>query len=506
MNGANGRYTFYTTIPAIIGLEQEIPIYRAITDSSSPGESTTSVIQLRGIELQIYLYSFVSSQYPEAAVWKSEHGFASAKGYAVLDGRVYRDQDLVELATAECMNPFELAARISAMREKLREYIVSSNGDYVAYCDSGEDIHGFSFHENYLAQSVRGLLSSGPANFLVSRAVLTGTGGPVFHENTFCLSPRLSYTQSDNHAGGFGQPKNERLHLVTSDQIYSPTTIALQAGMTAFAVRLTELGLLPEAPVHFFLSIEEFNAHVPGKEDALFVAAVEYQRQVFLAARQYADTCVDNGLFPLFGEHAATEHLLALWDDRLTLLEQYCLDWDVEKLANDCEWAAKAVYISSMREQCGKPGWDDSGHVTDEEITACKELTNFAPSTNEAIAFQETFGDWEKSLTEEFSVPRAAFRAYVLSTTRTSRDTARVRMNWESISVKAPDHRDASFFTLPTPFHGANELPSAVARARNTPVRNIAKLVVASQIDTLGQASPQRVLADSAGIEARLGR
>ncbi|HMS24884.1 MAG TPA: proteasome accessory factor PafA2 family protein, partial [Acidimicrobiia bacterium] len=198
MNGANGRYSFYKTIPAIIGLEQEIPIYRVITDSSSPGESTPSVIQLRGIELQIYLYSFVSSQYPEAAVWKSEHGFASTKGYAVHDGRVYRDQDLVELATAECMNPFELAARISAMRENLREFIANSNGAYIAYCDSGEDIHGFSFHENYLAQKTQGLLSSDPANFLVSRAVLTGTGGPAFHENTFCLSPRLSYTQSDS--------------------------------------------------------------------------------------------------------------------------------------------------------------------------------------------------------------------------------------------------------------------------------------------------------------------
>ena len=445
----------------------------------------------------------MSSQYPEAAVWKSEHGFASAKGYAVHDGRVYRDQDLVELATAECMNPFELAARMSAMRENLREFIANSNGAYIAYCDSGEDIHGFSFHENYLAQKTQGLLSSDPANFLVSRAVLTGTGGPAFHENTFCLSPRLSYTQSDSHSAGFGQPKNERLHLVTSDQIYSPTTIALQAGMTAFAVRLTELDLLPQAPLHFFLSIEEFNAHVPGKEDALFVAAVEYQRQVFLAARQYADTCVDNGLFPLFGDHAATEQLLALWDDRLTLLEQYCIDWDVSKLSNDCEWAAKALYISSMREQSSNPCWDESGHVTDEEITACKELTNFVPISAEAIAFQETFGSWDRSLTETFSVPRAAFRAYVLAATKGSRDNVRVRSDWETISVNTLDPRDTSVFRLPTPFHGANEFPPVLSRAKNTPIQNVADLVVASQLDTLEQTSPQRVLTNAAGIAAR---
>ncbi len=446
-----------STRPIVVGVEQEVPVYRVFKENGR--EITKKIHQITAGFMHDFIMDFIRECYPHSLYWYKE-------GVAVRDGRIYQDVGQLELSTAECMNPFELATRISSMREKLREYLIFLEGTHIAYCDSAGREHSTSFHENYYSSLCLNQLE-GLTNFLYSRIVLTGTGGPsekVLRNNFYlCLSPRLGRTYDLIGIRETDLDGMARVHVTSSDQIMSPATIALQVGITAFAIRLHELGQLPIPDNLFNISSENVNSHVPGREDETFVKAVCFQRAIYKESRAYAAMCREEGFSRIFGDEESLEYFFALWDRRLDLLEQYCKDWKLAPLTEEFEWAVKAELVYSLREREDR---DITDPLTAKEMWLCSEFTSFIPATKKIEQLQRPFLYCDDSYRDIFFIPRAAARAQIIALAAECDDQYLVRyMDWTGVMLESP----RKLIDLSTPFHGLNEIDPSVCLSANRP-------------------------------------
>lgn len=464
--------------PAVFGIEQEIPLqfcrdehgkiapWRQLCNGRTPFLTGQLVDQ----HLGDFIRSYVKNQYKNKYLVGP-----AASGFFVPDGRVYADQSRnFEICTTECSDPFELAQHVNNLRSALHNEIVHQGNRIRAFNDTGQKgDNTTSFHENYYSEisgdriDLTTFLNT-LIPFMVTRSVMTGTGGPD-SAGYMCLSPRMSHMELDissssTQSRGFFLLRDEahavdgiRVQAMSSDQIVSPLNIALQIGATAIAIRLAEHKLLPPTYPNWFERYENLNRQDLDGINDNFSRAVEYQRCVYQVAAQYAHDAKGQGLPSIFVSHRSVDQLLELWDERLTLLEQYLRnEHDLDTVAQYCEWAAKYALIRRAREKKNIPM---GMQLTSSESWACAELNAFEPAREGFVGIQSRFTQANIPYEGDYTVPRASARAeyitHELAAEARKHDLVR-KANWPHCEI-ARDNSPVFIYLMKEPFCGSRE-------------------------------------------------
>jgi hypothetical protein len=409
------------TVASAFGVEQEVPFYGTrnasgtfvpwTLDKGAPRKMVLVTSGHESLKWQIVRNGYDSTD------WVTAESGVYLKG-----GKLYKDVQCLEICTPECRDPYELAFRIEELRNAFRHAPDVQNLKFRIFINSMDREGAGSFHENYFqpyeySHHEAQIFAEELVPALVSRCVLTGAGGADLSDR-LCLSPRIfsmekvfsSTSQRDRgyvldreeHHVDFGR----RLQLMSSDQLLAPETVALQFGLTAFAVRLGELGFLPETKINWFAKSYRLIYQDIGATNEMFVAAVSYQRELLERARMYDNACKEKGLPRLLASDDATMRLFDTWERKLQLLSAYIDDHDLEAIADEFEWAQKYRFIEKRRARKNQPM---DVKLSSAEVWACMELTAFVPSFPAFAQCQEPFLDFDYE-DRGFSIPRAQAR------------------------------------------------------------------------------------------------
>ncbi len=250
-------------------------------------------------------------------------------------GRIYFDQLAhPEYATPECTNPLDLV-----IWDKAGELIVSrllADTRYRLF-KNNRDSQGNTWgcHENYspISRKPPNRYSTFD-NFLISRAVITGSG----------RLESQGYGLSQKNKGVFYAMKDDRLHVSEEDANVSEISTFLKAGTTGLVLRLIKDGFVYPgeglALPGLFLHREELKYPDGFRERiGIYVTA---QRRFLEAAKQYR------------GQDPITDKVLVLWEYVLDRLQENFMD-----LSRDLDWVIKLKLLLDSSEDFGWD-WNDS--------------------------------------------------------------------------------------------------------------------------------------------------
>lgn len=200
-------------------------------------------------------------------------GFGTEGMFLSNGSRFYVDAGLhPELATAECVDPWQAVQYIEAGHRILSNLVASvsnsrSSAAEIVCFRSNVDLSGgettWACHESYLHTRPPDELRTQLIPHLVTRIVYTGAGGfdPFSPGLEFTLAPRMSFfdsvvSNSSTDERGIWHTKSEplcegysRLHVLCGESLCSQTANFLKLGVTALILAMTDAGLEPGRPV-----------------------------------------------------------------------------------------------------------------------------------------------------------------------------------------------------------------------------------------------------------------
>ncbi|SLM88988.1 Pup--protein ligase [Brachybacterium nesterenkovii] len=276
-----------------------------------------------------------------------------------------------EYATAECDDWWDLVAQDRAGERVLADLVDQAN---VAFRERGEDarIHliknnedsagnSFGSHENYLVDR-RGEFTRLPQHllpFLVTRQIITGSGGVVTEEGgaaRFVFSRRsdqmweavssattrtrpIINTRDEPH----GDPTRfRRLHVIVGDSTMSEVSTHLRFATTDLVLRLIESGrslddLRLQDPITAIRAVSrDLTGQAPvALEDGRTLTALEIQRRFRAQVERVADD--------------ADAEVLETWDRALDAVETGDRSW----AATHLDWAIKERLLTGAAQRHG---------------------------------------------------------------------------------------------------------------------------------------------------------
>src|SRR6476659_4393163 len=380
-------------IPKVCGIETEYGIMVRGADSNPVTASA----------LLINSYLAVNSRKVGWA-FEDEHPGHDARGFAVDDllapdietnlvnsvltngARYYVDHAHPEISTPECLTAMEVVRYDRAAEAIIRESMATASahlpdGAEILCHKNNSDGKGNSYgcHENYLlARSVPvGRIVAQVTPHFVTRQIVIGAGkvgcelaGMSADDVPYQISQRADFfeeevglettlkrpivnTRDEPHAD---PKKYRRLHVITGDANLSEVATFLKVGTTSIILCLIEDDALPRTlelanPVQCMRQVSyDLTLDQPLETmDGSTITALEWQWELFDAARKYAD---DRGLEAV--EATVGEQVMQRWEQVLSGLES-----DPMSLSSQLDWVAKYRVVDGYRERHGVP-WNDA--------------------------------------------------------------------------------------------------------------------------------------------------
>jgi hypothetical protein len=275
-----------------------------------------------------------------------------------------------ELATPECMNPWDAVRYVEAghaILSSLAEAVQTecAVGTEIMLLRTNVDLGGsqstWGCHESYSHRGSQSGLRAHLIPHLVTRIIYTGAGGfdPFAHGLAFMLSPRAAHirsvvTENSTSQRGLWDTKSEslsakshRLHVICGESECSHTAMWLKFGVTALIVAMADSGLEPgnmvqlADPVGALQAIARdgsCTARLP-LSDGRSLTAIEIQRQYLCQARaNQAHPCMP----PWAGE------VCSRWGAILDRLES-----DTSLVDKTLDWAIKLKLYARHAQQRG---------------------------------------------------------------------------------------------------------------------------------------------------------
>ncbi len=343
---------------------------------------------------------------------KSIPAVAGPTGVFTGYGRIYCDCGHVELASAECDDPFEL----TSMMERLQRVVVRAatglresgiqmdlaNCNHAGLlCRSSET---WGSHGNYLVRCNPGSLADALLPFLATR-VYTGAGGIEWPSGNFVASTRALFVATERGGGTiqqralFSDARNEhltrnpakygfRLHTISDDGVRSQFSFLLQhAPLLLVAKAMSEspsilkplpLPQLRSKPRAFWLEVyREFNRlAAPGNPPIANPMMVRIQRFYLMLVERYIEQ---------FEEVPAwVGKVLAIWESTLNALERNDLPWLSQRLD---PWIKYRVFSEYLAQK--ELTWSQIAHHRDWMSELALVNQNYHELTSEASIFAE---------------------------------------------------------------------------------------------------------------------
>ncbi|MEQ8637463.1 proteasome accessory factor PafA2 family protein [Gimesia maris] len=297
-------------------------------------------------------------------------------------GRTYSDQNHIELATAECSNPFQLIYLLQAQQTQARETaevmrkagwkITLSNCNHNGVLQN--DAASWGFHGNYLVQEHPSKLTDRILPFLVTR-VYAGAGGVLWPSGEFCSGVRLNFM--DTVQGGdtvvhraihslardeplTSQPEKYgyRYHTVLGDGLRSHFSQLLRFGVTELVLKAVtafpeKLEALPApqgkdwSPPFWLQALNRFNI-LRREKDGLHAAhvAIDVQRVYLKIVDEYLDSLPT---IPSWMQQVVT-----IWESTLDAMARRDYEWLAQRLDPWIKHRLFTTYLSAHHRQ-----WSD---------------------------------------------------------------------------------------------------------------------------------------------------
>jgi proteasome accessory factor PafA2 len=300
--------------------------------------------------------------------------------------RYYVDHAHPELSTPECADArsvvvFDRAAELILIESMEAAGRVLGPGEEILIFKNNSDRKGNSYgcHENYLMDRTTPFarVIAHVMPHLITRQIFTGAGkvgseaiGVSSLQVPFQLTQRADFfeeevglettlkrpivnTRDEPHAD---PKKYRRLHVITGDANMSEVATFLKVGTTSIVLSLIEDDALPRTlelanPVQCMRQVSyDLTLRQPLETlDGSTITALEWQWELFDAARKYAD---DRGLESV--DAVIGEQVMARWEQVLSGLES-----DPMSLSPQLDWVAKYRVVDGYRERHGLP-WNDA--------------------------------------------------------------------------------------------------------------------------------------------------
>lgn len=269
----------------------------------------------------------------------------------------------LEVATAECSSPAELAAHSEAANRIVQDLVeVSMQTDRgvksaALYRHSADYMNGVSWatHLSVLSTVSMKMLVPHITAHLVSKIVYAGSGGFVVDtaQPTFCLAPRVntftcvdSGVQTERDRGLVGGDKEHhcprglsRLHFLCHENLCSPLARYLDVGSAMLIVRMLNAGLVPGITLTSPMKALRAFATDPFCREKTAVNGGERLTAVQIQ-RRYLDSAEEHITEPYMPAWAA--EFCAIWRRTLAQIEE-AAPWSV---SDRLDWAAKHVLLS----------------------------------------------------------------------------------------------------------------------------------------------------------------
>lgn len=291
-------------------------------------------------------------------------------------GRVYCDGAHLELATAECDDPFVLVS-LQERLERLLTTAAERLGDrflslLLANCNHAGPLRAgcptWGLHENYLVPVHPAGWAERVLPFLATR-VFCGAGAVHAPTGDFLAGARLLFLEFDQGGGTTSRralhstardealtsdPRRYgyRYHLVLGDGLRSQFGRLLQCGATLLAVHATTSGTLSlrslPSSVRFWVRASQTLNRLAacGSPPKLDPLAIRVQRLYLEAARRFRDS--------LSEPPGWIDRVLDAWETTLTALERDDRDWLARRLD---PWIKYELFTTFLR--TGGHTWED---------------------------------------------------------------------------------------------------------------------------------------------------
>ena len=295
-----------------------------------------------------------------------------------------------ELATPECMNPWDAVRYVEAghaMLSSLADAVQSSRqaGTEILLLRTNVDLSGtlstWGCHESYAHRGSQDALRSQLIPHLITRTVYTGAGGfdPCSPGLEFMLSPRAAHircvdTESSTTERGVWHAKTEslsaashRLHVLCGESECSHTAMWLKFGVTALIVAMADAGLAPGSQVqladpvaalHVVAKDTSCTALLPMK-DGSALTAIGIQRHYF----RVAEANLGHDCMPPWADRVCSR-----WQQVLDALEI-----DPGRMDKTLDWVIKLGLYSSHAERRGIR-WESLPAINDAIVKSREEL------------------------------------------------------------------------------------------------------------------------------------
>jgi proteasome accessory factor A len=303
-----------------------------------------------------------------------------------IGARYYVDHAHPELSTPECADARSVVVYDRAAERILADSMLAASrvlnpGEEILVFKNNSDRKGNSYgcHENYLmdrATPFSRVVAHVMPHF-VTRQIYTGAGkvgseaiGISSAQVPYQLTQRADFfeeevglettlkrpivnTRDEPHAD---PKKYRRLHVIAGDANMSEVATLMKVGTTAIVLCMVEDDALPRTlvlaqPVQAMRQVSyDLSLRKPLElDDGSTITALEWQWELYDAARKYAD---DRGLDAVDAEIGA--EVLRRWEQVLAGLES-----DPMSVAPQVDWVAKHRLLEGYRERHGL-GWGDA--------------------------------------------------------------------------------------------------------------------------------------------------